>query len=144
LRPKSFIVPKICHSAIEAYKLLKKGKKIFFRFGNINVSRDWGWCEEYVNVIWKYLNKSPRDFIIATGKTFSVKELLSEAFSFFKLNWKDYIIIDKSLYRKREIYFSKSSTRSLKKDIGYVPLINGIDIIKKLIKYYLRNKKNIC
>ena len=144
LRPKDFIIPKICFSAIKSNEFTRLKKHCKFKFGNINVSRDWGWCEEYVNVIWKYLNKSPRDFIIATGKTFSVKELLSEAFSFFKLNWKDYIIIDKSLYRKREIYFSKSSTRSLKKDIGYVPLINGIDIIKKLIKYYLRNKKNIC
>lgn len=141
LRPKSFIVPKICHSAIEAYKLLKKGKKIFFRFGNINVSRDWGWCEEYANVIWRYLQKPPQDFIVASGKTFSVKDLLDAAFSFFKLNWKNYIIIDKSFFRQKEIYFSRSNIHKLKQDIGYVPKIGGLDIVKKLIQYYLKNNK---
>jgi GDPmannose 4,6-dehydratase len=140
LRPDNFIVPKICHSAIECKKNLRTKKIPFFRFGNINVKRDWGWCEEYVDVIWKYLQKSPQDFIVATGKTFSVKELLHEAFSFFELNWKNYIIIDKSLYRKKEIYSSRANIYRLKKDIGYVPSINGIDIVRKLIKYYL--KKN--
>jgi len=141
LRPKYFIVPKICHSAIEAYKFFKKGKKKFFRFGNINVSRDWGWCEEYAIVIWRYLQKPPQDFIVASGKTFSVKDLLDKAFSFFNLNWKNYIIIDKSFFRQKEIYFSRSNINKLKQDIGYVPKIGGLDIVKKLIQYYLKNNK---
>jgi len=141
LRPKEFIVPKICYSAIEAHKLSKKGKKKFFKFGNINVSRDWGWCEEYANIIWRYLQKTPQDFIVASGKTFSVKELLDRAFSFFKLNWKNYIIIDKSLFRQKEIYCSRSNIYKLKQDIGYVPKISGLDIVKKLIEYYLKNNK---
>jgi GDPmannose 4,6-dehydratase len=140
LRPHNFIVPKICHSAIQSKKLSNINKKFFFKFGNINVYRDWGWCEEYVSVIWKYLQKSPQDFIIATGKTFSVKKLLHEAFSYFKLNWRDYVIIDKSLYRKKEIYSSKANIYQLKRDIGYAPSINGLNIVRKLIKYYL--KKN--
>lgn len=141
LRPDNFIVPKICHSAIQSKKLSKLKKRFFFRFGNINVKRDWGWCEEYASVILKYIQKSPQDFIVATGKTFAVKTLLHEAFSFFKLNWKDYVIIDKSLYRKTEIYSSKANVYQLKKDIGYVPSINGPGIVRKLIKYYL--KKNL-
>jgi GDPmannose 4,6-dehydratase len=141
LRPDNFIIPKICHSAIQSKKLLNIKKKNFFKFGNINVYRDWGWCEEYVDVIWKYLQKTPQDFIVVTGKTFSVKKLLYEAFSFFKLNWKNYVIIDKSLYRKKEIYSSKVNICQLKKDIGYVPSINGLNIVRKLIKYYL--KKNL-
>ena len=140
LRPDNFIVPKICHSAIKAKKNLKIKKISLFKFGNINVKRDWGWCEEYVEVIWKYLQKVPQDFIVATGKTFSVKELLHEAFSFFQLNWKKYIMIDKSFYRKKEIYSSRANIYRLKKDIGYVPSINGIDMVRMIIKYYL--KKN--
>jgi GDPmannose 4,6-dehydratase len=139
LRPDNFIVPKICHSAIQSKKLFNIKKKKIIKFGNINVYRDWGWCEEYASIIWKYLQKSPQDFIVATGKTFSVKKLLHEAFSFFKLNWKDYVIIDKSLFRKKEIYSSKANINQLKKDINYVPSINGINIVRKIIKYYLKN-----
>ena len=64
--------------------------------------------------------------------------MLFEAFSYFKLNWKDYVIIDKSLFRKKEIYYSKANIYQLKKDIGYVPSINGLKIVRKLIKYYLK------
>ena len=55
-------------------------------------------------------------------------------------NWKKYIMIDKSFYRKKEIYSSRANIYRLKKDIGYVPSINGIDMVRMLIKYYL--KKN--
>jgi GDPmannose 4,6-dehydratase len=41
-----------------------------FEFGNINIKRDWGWCEEYVKFIWQNIQKKPKDFIIATGKSF--------------------------------------------------------------------------
>jgi GDPmannose 4,6-dehydratase len=133
LRPKNFLIPKICLSAIKA-KISKK--KILFKFGNINVKRDWGWCEEYVLIIWKILQKEPKDFMIATGKTYSVKFLLNIAFSYFNLNWRDYVIVDKSLFREREINCVAANIYHLKNIIKFLPKINGIDIIKKLLLFY--------
>jgi GDPmannose 4,6-dehydratase len=139
LRPDYFLIPKICQAAITASEINNK-KKILFKFGNINVSRDWGWCEEYVSIIWKYLQCPPQDFIVATGKTVQIKDLLNQAFNFFKLDWRNYVIIDKSLFRKKEIYSSKTSVVRMKRDINYIPKIGGLIIIKKLIKYYLTIK----
>jgi GDPmannose 4,6-dehydratase len=133
LRPKIFLIPKICLSAIKA----KKSKKnIFFKFGNINVKRDWGWCEEYVLIIWKMLQKKPKDFMVATGKTYSVKSLLNEAFSYFNLNWRDYVKVDKSFIREKEINYVGANVYYLKKDIKFLPKYDAIDIIKKLISFY--------
>jgi len=133
LRPKNFLIPKICLSAIKA----KKSKKnIFFKFGNINVKRDWGWCEEYVLIIWKMLQKKPKDFMVATGKTYSVKFLLNIAFSYFNLNWRNYVIVDKSFFREKEINYVAANVYWLKKDFKFLPKYEGIDIIKKLISFY--------
>jgi len=133
LRPKNYLIPKICLSAIKA-KVSKK--KILFKFGNINVKRDWGWCEEYVLIIWKILQKEPKDFMIASGKTYSVRFLLNIAFSYFNLNWRDYVIVDKSLFREREINSVAVNIYHLKNSIKFLPKINGVDIIKKLILFY--------
>jgi GDPmannose 4,6-dehydratase len=133
LRPKDFIIPKICLSAIKAKN---SKRKLLFRFGNINVKRDWGWCEEYVSIIWKILKREPKDFMLASGRTYSVKFLLNIAFSYFKLDWRDYIIEDKSFFRKKEINYVAANVSYLKKDIKFLPKYDGIDIVKKLISFY--------
>jgi len=139
IRPNSFVIPKICLSAIQAKVANGQNKKIFFKFGNLNIKRDFGWCEEYVKYIWKYMHSKNYDFIIATGKTYSLKKLLDEAFKFFKLDWRRYIIEDKTFYRKKEITSVEANIQYLKLKYKNIPKINGTQIVKKLIKYYLIN-----
>ena len=79
LRPKKFVIPKICLSAIKAFK----GYKRKIKFGDINVVRDWGWVEEYAEGIYKITQKKPDDIIIATGKSFKLRDLI-KSFSFDK------------------------------------------------------------
>jgi GDPmannose 4,6-dehydratase len=133
LRPKDFIIPKICLSAIKAKN---SKRKILFRFGNINVKRDWGWCEEYVSIIWKMLKKEPKDFMVASGRNYSVKFLLNVAFSYFNLDWKDYIIQDDFFFRKKEINRISPNNIYLKKDIKSLPKLDGVGIVKRLISHY--------
>jgi GDPmannose 4,6-dehydratase len=136
LRPKNYLIPKICLSAINASKIpLNKNKKKFY-FGNINIERDWGWCEEYVKIIWLNIKNDPHDFMIATGKSYTAKYLLDYAFSLFKLNWKDFINIDSNYFRRKEILSVKADSNYLKKNLNYLPSTNGKMIIKKMVKYY--------
>jgi GDPmannose 4,6-dehydratase len=139
IRPNSFVIPKICLSAIQAKVATSQNKKIFFKFGNLNIKRDFGWCEEYVKYIWKYMHSKNYDFIIATGKTYSLKKLLNEAFKFFKLDWRKYIIEDKNFYRKKEITSVEANIQYLKLKYKNIPKINGTQIVKKLVRYYLIN-----
>lgn len=136
LRPKSFVLPKICLAVLNAKKNKKEKIKTKFNFGNINISRDWGWAEEYVKYIWKKMNYGKDfDFIIATGVTFKLKDLIKMAFKRFNLNWRHYINIDKKFFRRKEIMNVRISKINTEKIIK----TNGKDIIIKLLKYY-KNK----
>lgn len=139
LRPAHFVIPKICLAAIAANKQKKNNKKIYFQFGNIDIKRDWGWCDEYVKKIWKLMHTRNYDFMIATGKTYSLKKLLSVAFSFYNLNWKNYIVPNKKFLRKKEIESSAVSFVHIKKYLKNPPKIDGPKIILKMIKFYKKN-----
>ena len=66
-----------------------KGDLECLELGNIYAKRDWGYAKEYVEAIWKMLQqKKPEDFVISTGKTFSVKQFINETLKFLKINGK--------------------------------------------------------
>lgn len=131
-RPDYFLIPKICNAAIKTYNSKGKINKKF-SFGNINIVKDWGWADEFMKAIIKYVKLSPRDFIIATGKSYSIKTLINYAFSYFGLDFKKYIIIDKKFFRNNEVLYKYSDTSKLKKEINYIPTTAGLSIVKKII-----------
>ena len=133
LRPKNFVLPKICISALIAKQNYENGIISKFMFGNINIIRDWGWAEEYVKTIWLNVQKNPCDFFVATGKSFCLKKLIYLAFKKLNLDWKNHIIISKKNFRKKEI---RSVKVHLNNEQKYKNKINGKDIIYKLLKYY--------
>jgi len=136
LRPKNFVIPKICLSAIKAFD----GRKEKIKFGDLNVVRDWGWVEEYVEGIYKITQKKPDDIIIASGKYFKLKDLIKYAYKFFNLNWEDYIIQTSKLKRPEEIKEVKVKTKQTEHKIGWKAKTDGKKVILKLIKYYLKSK----
>ena len=136
LRPKNFVIPKICLSAIRAFR----GYKEKVKFGDLGVVRDWGWVEEYVECIYKITQKKPDDIIIATGKYFKLKDLIQYAYAFFNLNWKDYIMQTNKLKRPQEMREVKVNTKQTQNKIGWKAKTNGKEVILKLIKYYLNKK----
>ena len=136
LRPQNFVIPKICLSAIKAFD----GCKEKIKFGDLNVVRDWGWVEEYVEGIYKITQKEPDDIIIASGKYFKLKDLIKYAYKFFNLNWEDYIIQTSKLKRPEEIKEVKVKTKQTHHKIGWRAKTDGKKVILKLIKYYLKSK----
>ena len=83
LRVKSFFIPKICLAAISAYKYNLKTA-----FGNLNIKREWNWCEDQCELLIKFLKKKPQDFILSNGRCFSAKQMLMFAFNYFGINSK--------------------------------------------------------
>ena len=136
LRPKDFVIPKICLSAINA----SRGSVIKIKFGDVNIVRDWGWVEEYVVGIYRIIQKKPDDIILATGKYFKLKDLIKYAYGFFNLDWKNYIIETNELKRPKEIREVKVSTKQTKNKIKWVAKTDGEKSVLKLIKYYLKKK----
>lgn len=94
LRPPNFLSSKIIRSAID----IANGKEIILEIGDLHARVDWGYAQDYVKAFHAILSlEQPEDFIIATGESHSVEEFLTEAFSFFCLDWHQYVRVNKSL-----------------------------------------------
>ena len=131
LRNKDFVFKKI----IDSVKKIKEDRKLRLRVGDINIKRDWGWGPEYMIGCHKILNsKKLDDYIIATGKTVSIKEIIKFSFKKFNMNWKDYTLIDKKNFRKFEIRENYSSIKKLKKNIKWFPKYKYRDVINHLLR----------
>jgi len=122
LRKNNFVFKKI----ITTVKKIKKNSKLKLKIGNINISRDWGWAPEFVEIFWKILQlNKPRDFIIGTGKKMKLKNIISYVFKKHNLNYKKYITLDKKFLRENDVIENCANNFELLKTLK----------IKKLKKY---------
>jgi GDPmannose 4,6-dehydratase len=138
-RPNRFVTQKIILSAIEIYNK----KKDFFEIGNIDIVRDWGWAPEYVEAMHLILQQNKADdFIIATGTSISLKEFINITFSYFNLDYNNYLIQNKKLLRPSDILISKADNTKAKKILGWESKTNVNDIIGRMIEYQLTGKLN--
>lgn len=137
-RNKNYLIPKICLAAIKAKKY---NKKTFF--GNLNIIREWNWSDEQMVYLMKFINKKPQDFILSNGFCYSAKDMLSYAFEYFNLDYKEFIQTNTKFKRKNDFYLRRSNfTNCLKRNnIKRNSKIYGKKLIHKLIKNYL-NEKN--
>ncbi len=132
-RKKNFLIPKICIAAINAFK---KNKSTYF--GDLNISREWNWCEEQVKYLLRFINKKPQDFMLSNQKIYSAKEMLSFAFKYFNLNYKRYVFSKKQFTRPADFKTKKSDCRGIFKrnNIKYNYKVYGKKIITMLIRHY--------
>ena len=123
------------------------GNKVLpkLRLGNIESYRDFGWSEDYMEAVWKIMNsKKPEDYIIATGKTYKIKEIIELAFNQIGWgeHWEKLIYIDPAFYRPNEVPYLCGSYEKLKNDLGWEPKHNIEQIITKMVKYDIELAKN--
>lgn len=106
LRPERFVTQKIVLGAASIAK--SKGGQL--KLGNLDISRDWGWAPEYVEVMWRMLQQdTPQDFVIATGRTVSLEYFVSRVFQNFGLDWRAHVVSDDSLRRPSDIHYGASN-----------------------------------
>ena len=139
LRKKDYLIPKICIAAINAYKFNTKTA-----FGNLDVSREWNWCEEQVRYLTYFVSKKPQDFILSNGKPYTAKKMLNFAFKYFNLDFKKFVSFKKNLLRKKDFRLKHSDYKYCLKrnNIKRKSKIYGKKLIYTLIKYYLNEKRN--
>ncbi len=108
-------------------------KKLYM--GNLDAKRDWGYAGDYVKAMWLMLQQEkPDDFVIATNKTYSIKDLLNEAFSYVDLNWQDYVEIDNEFIRPSEVNLLIGNPEKAKKVLGWKPEVDFSNLIKMMIQ----------
>lgn len=138
LRNDHFVTQKIISEALYCSK--HQSHKV--RLGNLNVARDWGWAEEYVEGI-QLVNRSLdiKDQILCTGKLTKLEDFVRIAFEKLNLNWKNHIISDPEFYRKGEIKYSYGDPYQMKRDLNWEAKLNIDEIITRLLEYKIKHKK---
>ena len=127
----NFIAKKICYLS----KLIKEKKIHQIKVGNIESIRDFGWAPEMVHAVYLMKNLKPQDMLIGSGKAMSIRQLIYHAFNYRKLNYKNYIKVDKKLFRKIErnqIIGSMYQTFRLLKKWHWKPKIIGKKFVYKM------------
>ncbi len=147
VRGETFVTRKI----IIALCKIKKGEQKKLYLGNLDAKRDWGHAKDYVEAMWKMLQKNkPNDYVIATGKQYSVKQFINLTLNYLgiKFYWKgkginskcfdssDKCIIEckKRYYRPLEVDSLKGDSKKAKKDLKWKPKKNIHYLIKEMIK----------
>lgn len=129
-RPNRFVTRKIIQAAIN----IASGKQSNLILGDINIARDWGWCSEYVDAMWRMLQiDEPNDFVIATGKTNTLLDFIKFTFDQVDLDWEKYVIYNNEFVRPSEIQRSCGNARKANELLGWEATIRMHDVIKLLI-----------
>ena len=142
-RGYEFVTRKISYAVAR----IKYGLQKELFLGDIKTKRDWGHAKDYVNAMWLMMQqKKPTDFVIATGKQFSVEQFAKLAFKVAGLNYRDYIKIDKKLFRPAEVNTLKGNYGKAKKILKWKPKINFEDLVYDMVdsdlKLVERNLQN--
>lgn len=113
-------------------KKLESSEKL--KLGNIKATRDWGHAKDYVEAMRLMLqSNTPDDFVVSTGKSYTVEDFLKEAFSFVNKDYMDYIEIDPSLYRPAEVEYLQGDSTKARNTLNWSPKINFTELVHDMV-----------
>lgn len=129
VRPERFVTMKI----VKAAARIARGSREKLRLGNMAISRDWGWAEEYVEPIWRMLQlPAPEDIVIATGQTSSLQDFTDAAFAAFGLDWRDHVVSDAALGRPSDIAVSAGNPARAAQKLGWRAEVKMRGVVDRL------------
>jgi GDPmannose 4,6-dehydratase len=116
LRGIEFVTRKVT----DAVARIKAGKQTELRLGNIDAKRDWGFAGDYVDAMWRMLQyERAEDFVVATGRTTTVRDMCRIAFACVGLNYEEYVVIDPAFYRPAEVEIVLGNPAKAKALLGW-------------------------
>ncbi len=118
------------------------GKQDKLVLGNLDARRDWGYAPEYVEAMWRMLQADcPRDYVIATGKTYSVRDLAEKAFQVVGLDYRDYVVTAERLIRPAEVPLLVGDSSLAKAELGWEPKVGFEEMIAEMVQVDLEREK---
>lgn len=129
-RGETFVTRKITRAA----RRIAAGQQRELLLGNLDAKRDWGYAPEYVEAMWLMMQQSkPDDFVIATGETHTIRELLTIAFERVGLNWVEHVKIDPKYYRPTEVDILQGDASKAKRVLGWMPKTKFKELIELMV-----------
>jgi len=104
------------------------------RLGNLDAKRDWGFAGDYVDAMWRMLQQpEPRDYVIGTGFTHSVRDLVEVAFSHAGLDWRKYVVTDPAFLRPAEVDLLVADPSRARAELGWSPTVGFEELVKMMV-----------
>ncbi len=134
-RGREFVTRKVTEYAAR----IKLGQKKNLKMGNLDAYRDWGFAGDYVEAMWLMLQQdTPDDYVIATGKSHSVRDLLEAAFNAVDLNYEDYVVIDPALVRPAEVEHLLGDASKAHAKLGWKPKVSFEKLVQMMAETDLK------
>lgn len=129
-RGKEFVTRKITDGVAR----IKLGVKDKLYLGNLDAQRDWGFAGDYVEAMWLMLQaERPQDYVIATGRTHTVRRFTELAFAHVDLDWRQYVVIDKKLYRPAEVNALCGDPSKARMELEWQPKASFEDLVAMMV-----------
>ncbi len=130
-RGLEFVTRKVTRTAAR----IKLGLAKELRLGNLDARRDWGYAGDYVKAMWLMLqHEEPSDYVIATGETHSVRELVQICFSHLDLDWREHVVVDEALYRPAEIFELRGDSHRARRLLGWEPQVGFQELVQMMVE----------
>lgn len=131
LRGETFVTRKISRAVGRIYHNIQTKLTL----GNMDAIRDWGFAGDYVEAMWMMLqHDKPDDWVVATGKAYSVKDFAEEAFNVIGLNWKDYVQTNSKYERPNEVHHLLGNPKKANTDLGWSAKTSFKDLVKLMVE----------
>jgi len=129
-RGKEFVTRKISHAVAS----IRKGLQKEIRLGNLEAKRDWGFAGDYVRAMWLMLQqKTPDDYVVATGANHTVREFCEIAFDHVGLPWKKHVVVDPALFRPAEVNTLCGNPAKARRKLGWKPQVGFPELVRMMV-----------
>jgi len=131
-RGETFVTRKITR----ALGRIQAGIQSKLSLGNLDATRDWGFAGDYVEGMFLMMqHDKPEDWILATGKAFSVREFLTEAFAYLNMDWEKYIEISEVHFRPNEVEHLLGDSSKAKNELNWEPKVSFDKLVKMMVDF---------
>jgi len=133
-RGSNFVTNKVVKTAVE----IKKGLRDKLELGNLDSHRDWGHSKDYIRAMHMITNsEAPDEWIVATGKTWSVQQLVEYVFEKLELDYKDYVTQNPKFMRPEELKYLKGDSSKIRNELGWKPEYTFHSMLDEMIQHWM-------
>jgi len=133
-RGLEFVTRKITNAAAR----IKVGLQDALHLGNLDAKRDWGFAGDYVRAMWMMMQRpEPKDYVVATGESHTVREFCELAFSHVGLDYDEYVKVDSKLLRPAEVYHLVGDSSKIQSELGWRPEVSFEQLVKMMVEHDL-------
>ncbi|MBP7550403.1 MAG: GDP-mannose 4,6-dehydratase [Gemmatimonadaceae bacterium] len=124
----------VTRKVTDAVARIKLGHATEVRLGNLEARRDWGFAGDYVDAMWRMLQRDePEDYVIGTGETWSVRQLCEEAFGYVGLDWQRHVVTDRKYERPAEVELLVADPSKAARELGWTPSVRFRDLVRLMV-----------